>query len=355
MKLLTVLVDKGFSESECKLVESFEEYLVRAEQSKLLYFSSECGFGVMPYSTRWSVGYRKNMMGKMYGVGEYLRRCSKGGVVTLLTLTGYQGGKLSREVMGGVVSREELFERLKRGWKLLSDLIRKECPGLEYVWVYESHRSGYPHMHVALFGYVPGDMQERLKSLWSDKYGVGSWDHGLDFRVKNVNESIRSIRDYLMKYVMKGIGGDGRSNWSAEEWVYHSLAWKHRHRYVGMSRSISRYCTARRLRYRFGKDLAEKCGCYVSLPELPVDKSGLVFAMNQFRGPPPVDDSERWSCVFVCGRFGDVSLIRRTGVIGLKKVEWVNDTVGELVGYADTFLRGSGNGFSWVLGQQTLL
>ena len=63
------------------------------------------------------------MIAKMYGVEEYLKKCSRGGVVTLLTLTGYQGGGMSREVKGTVVSRGELYGEMKRGWRLLSNLL----------------------------------------------------------------------------------------------------------------------------------------------------------------------------------------------------------------------------------------
>jgi hypothetical protein len=145
----------------------------------------------------------------MYGVEEYLKKCSRGGVVTLLTLTGYQGGELSRDVKGRVVSRLELFAEMRRGWELLSSLIRKVrkvSSGLEYVWVMEPHKSGYPHMHVALFGYVSKELQERLSRLWSEKYQIGSAEHGIDFSVKSVKESIQSVRNYLMKYITKGIG-----------------------------------------------------------------------------------------------------------------------------------------------------
>jgi hypothetical protein len=250
--------------------------------------------------------------------------------VTLLTLTGYQGGNVSREVKGKVVSRGELYAELKRGWRWLSDGIGKMIPGMEYVWVMEPHKSGYPHMHVALFGYVSKALQERLSRLWSEKYEVGSVEHGLDFSVKSVKESIQSVRNYLMKYITKGIGGEGKRKWTAEEWVYHALAWKHHHRYIGMSRSMSGYCTARKLRYRYGRRLSELCGKYVSLPELPTDKEGGVTAIAGYRnrpdeGPPPLDG--KWSCTFVHDR-GIVTLIRRTGEIPADEVKWINGTVG---------------------------
>jgi hypothetical protein len=205
----------------------------------------------------------------------------------------------------------------------------------------EPHKSGYPHMHVALFGYVSKDLQGRLSRLWSGKYEVGSVEHGLDFSVKSVKESIQSVRNYLMKYITKGMGGDGKKKWTVEEWVYHALAWKHHYRYIGMSRSISRYCMARKLRYWYGRRLSEQCGKYVGLPELPMDKDGLVSAIAGYRywpgeGPPSLDG--KWSCAFVHDR-GTVSLIRWGGDISADTVKWVNEALGKIVGYSDCFLR----------------
>lgn len=331
--------NKDFSATERALVREFDGYLSSVERGEIDVFTSE-GLYRIPYKTRWSPEYRKSMIGKMYGVEEYLKKSSRSGVVTLLTLTGYQGGELSRDVKGRVVSRLELFAEMRRGWELLSSLIRRVSKGLEYVWVMEPHKSGYPHMHVAIFGYVPKELQDRLCWLWSEKYQIGSAEHGIDFSVKSVKESIQSVRNYLMKYITKGIGGEGKRTWSAEEWVYHALARKYHHRYIGMSMSISRYCTARRLRYRYGRRLSERCGEYVGLPELPMDKEGLLTAISEYRycpgeGPPK---EGRWSCAFVNDR-GTVSFVRRSGNIPVEDVDWVNGTLGKWVGYEDTFLR----------------
>jgi hypothetical protein len=350
--------NKDVDSRERKLVCAFDGYLSSVEGREILSFTSG-GVYRLPYKTRWTRTYKRGMIARMYGVEEYLRKSSRGGVVTLLTLTGYQGGDLSRGVKGRVVSREDLFEEMKRGWRLVSNLLVKVSPGLEYVWVMEPHRSGYPHMHVAIFGYVSKELQERLSRLWSEKYEVGSREHGIDFSVKSVKESIQSVRNYLMKYITKGIGGEGRRKWTVEEWVYHAIAWKNRHRYIGMSRSISRYCTARKLRYRYSRYLSGRVGERVELPELPMGKDGLIKAIAEYRylpgeGPPLSDEphtflnargvvsvvrrvGEKWSCTFVHDR-GTVSLIRRSVEMPDAFVEWVNESLGLLLGYSDRFL-----------------
>ena len=305
------------SPSEKTLVKQFQGYLNSIEDKRILVASNANNIAWadgawdyydMPYTTRWSPRYKKKMIAKMYAVEEYYKQSGKS-VVTLLTLTGYQDGTTSINAIGKTNTREELFGNsqkkhgLKGGWRLLSNLIAKVCPDLDKIWVIEPHKSGYPHLHVAILGYIHKDMQDRLTRLWSEKYQVGSAEHGIDFSVKSIKESIQSIRNYLMKYIMKGIGGEGIEKWTAEEWVYHAIAWKHQHRYIGMSRSISRYCTAHKLRYGYRKYIRNlTLNEYdPGLPNIPVDKIGLIETIQRFQwrnpdeSPPP---DKRWFCSF---------------------------------------------------------
>ena len=305
------------SPSEQTLVKRFQGYLniidgkrilVASNANNIAWANGAWDYYDMPYTTRWSPAYKKKMIAKMYAVEEYYKRSGKS-VVTLLTLTGYQDGTASTNTLGKTNTREELFgdsqkkHGLKGGWRLLSNRIAKVCPNLDKIWVIEPHKSGYPHLHVAILGYIPKDIQKRLTRLWSEKYQIGSTKHGIDFSVKSIKESIQSIRNYLMKYIMKGIGGEGMETWTAEEWVYHAIAWKHHHRYFGMSRSISRYCTAHKLRYRYRKYIRNlTLNEYdPGLPNIPVDKIRLIETIKRFKWRNP-DDSppkdKRWFCSF---------------------------------------------------------
>jgi hypothetical protein len=101
-----------------------------------------------------------------------------------------------------------------------------------------------------------------------------------------------------MKYISKGIGANGTSSWSPEEWIYHAIAWKNHHRYIGMSHIISRYCTAYKLRYKFRKYIKELSGTDIGLLGIPLDKQGIINAIKTFKQkaphdePPPIE--ERW-------------------------------------------------------------
>jgi len=340
----------SLSERERKLVKKFSGYLNGIENTRIIAVSNYNYFD-MPYTTRWSPEYKRKMIAKMYAVEEYCKRSGKS-VVTLLTLTGYQGGEASINAKGKITTREELFgdsqvkSGLKGGWRLLSNLIAKICPNLEYIWVMEPHKSGYPHMHVAVLGYIPKEMQERLTRLWSEKYHIGSAEHGIDFSVKNVNESIQSIRNYLMKYISKGIGADGSKTWSPEEWIYHAIAWKHHHRYIGMSRSISRYCTAHKLRYKFRKYIKELSGTDIGLLGIPLDKQGIINTIKQFKqkapqdSPPPPD--ERWHCIFFANK-GTITLSRKSStfntIVSTATATWINHRISITAGYTDNFIH----------------
>ena len=347
------------SPSEQTLVKRFQGYLNIIDGKRILVASNvnnitwEQGawdYYDMPYTTRWSPSYKKKMIAKMYAVEEYCKK-SKKSVVTLLTLTGYQGGEASIDAKGKITTRKDLFNNLTHGWRLLSNLIAKICPSLEYIWVMEPHKSGYPHLHVAMFGYIPKDMQERLTRLWSEKYQVGSAKHGIDFSVKNVNESIQSIRNYLMKYISKGIGAGGNKTWSPEEWIYHAIAWKHHHRYISMSRSISRYCTAHKLRYKFRKYIKELAGTDIGLPYIPLDKQGIINTIKQFKRkqdtPPPPE--ERWYCSFIYNGLA-ISLIRKSqdAEPNIDTVNWINNMMSRITGYSNSFIRT--NKPQWILG-----
>jgi hypothetical protein len=227
----------------------------------------------------------------------------------------------------------------------------------------EPHKSGYPHIHVAILGYIPKDMQDRLARLWSEKYQVGSAEHGIDFSVKSVKESVQSIRNYLMKYISKGIGAGGSKTWTPAEWIYHTIAWKHQHRYIGMSRIISRYCTAHKLRFKFRKYMTELCSYDIGLIKIPIDKQGIIDAIKQFqwRNPhestPPPD--KRWFCSFsfdstsgtvtpirksptfnsVIGAF-DATAANRKPVIRLLIDQQINNTITEQTAhYIDQFIH----------------
>lgn len=187
------------------------------------------------YIHRWTTAYRKKLLAKLYLLDEYIER---GGIdgITMMTLTTYQGsrsayndGSFSESVKGHRLTIEESFQLLRESWDKLSKMIRHVLPGVSYIWIMEPHKTGYPHLHVVLFSDVSIGIQERLKTLWSEKYRAGSYDRGADFEVRRPEDSIQSIRNYLMKYIAKGFVSTnskyGNTVWSPGEMVFNAVVW----------------------------------------------------------------------------------------------------------------------------------
>lgn len=196
----------------------------------------------MDYVHRWTPIYRKAVLSKFYQLEAWLKENPR--PVTMMTLTGYQAGAYSRSVKGRDLTVEETFQMLNESWKKLSMILRKEIPDLTYVWIIEPHESGYPHYHVVLFHALSEGQQERIKRLWADTYQAGSLEHGVDFSVRSPGESVKSMRNYLMKYVAKGFVSVGsryepEKDWTPAQLVFNAVVWSNGYRLFGCSRDLS--------------------------------------------------------------------------------------------------------------------
>jgi hypothetical protein len=133
---------------------------------------------------------------------------------------------------------------LKEGWDKLSKILRKYIPDLTYIWVIEPHASGYPHFHVIVFAEISEPLQEKIKHLWSEKYEVGSKEHGVDFTTRTPNEDIDSLRNYLMKYIAKGFvitnTHFSETFWTKEQLVFNALIWTKGYRTFQPSRRLQK-------------------------------------------------------------------------------------------------------------------
>jgi len=192
---------------------------------------------------RWTVGYRKKLLAKLYLLDEYIRENPSS--ITLMTLTVYQDGDYSEQMTGEKLTIPHSFNLLKKAWKKLSMVIRKVLPDNEYIWIVEPHKSGYPHLHVVLFSDVPLGIQEKIKMLWSEKYQAGSFENGVDFEIRRPDQAIESLRNYLMKYIAKGfISTESRygiEGWTASELVFNSCVWDGGYRTFQPSRGLQKY------------------------------------------------------------------------------------------------------------------
>jgi len=109
----------------------------------------------------------------------------------------------------------------------------------------EPQKRGYPHHHLVLFTDIDDRTQEIIKNLWAKKYKAGSFKNGANFTISKPEHGIKSIRNYLMKYVVKGFLSTGSKfgegdTWSAGELVFNALVWKYQWRLFGASRNLTK-------------------------------------------------------------------------------------------------------------------
>ena len=200
---------------------------------------SELTWNEIDYVHRWTTIYRRKLISKLYQLEEWYQ--DNPSPLTLASLTTYHG--IDRRGRAGQydISIEKSFEMLYGGWEKLRHAI-KHTSKSPYLRITEPHETGYPHFHVILFEDLTIGQQNKLKTLWSKNYGVGDFDHGLDFETRNQEAEIRGIKNYVMKYIAKGFISTGTKYyeipWTAPELVYNALIWKNQYRTFQPSRDI---------------------------------------------------------------------------------------------------------------------
>jgi hypothetical protein len=202
-----------------------------------------------PYVHRWTEIYRRGILAKFYQLEAYLG--SNVSDVVIITLTTSSHNK----------RYEEVLSELKENRKKLLDVLRWKYGTHDYFWFFEYHKSGFSHIHIAYFYNISLTEQIWLKHLWSDKYGSGSFENGLNFRLPEAASDgsapkgiIGSLRKYLTKYVSKGLhpGPDSENHevsicgmkvpldMSPAELLFNALLKKTKTRLWGCSRHFSR-------------------------------------------------------------------------------------------------------------------
>lgn len=197
---------------------------------------------IVSYVHRWTLIYQKSILAKFYKLDEWMK--DNPGVVSMFTLTTYQGsesrfndGSYSEKIKGHRLSISECFDLLKKSRTKLLDTIRNKYPGINYVWILEPHKTGFPHCHLVIFKEFSETEQNAIKALWSCKYQAGSKDRGIEITSKNSDESILSIRNYLMKYMSKQFGTG--EPWTKVELLFNAMVWNTHTRMWGASKDLT--------------------------------------------------------------------------------------------------------------------
>jgi hypothetical protein len=142
---------------------------------------------------------------------------------TLITLTGFQ------ENSG--LSWYDTLDNITEARRKVLKALRKYFGKIDYFWVIEPHtenNTGYPHIHLAVFTIVDNDMkdsfgegmEDKLRRLYSEEWGVGSHTYGLDFSPMKGENEIVNLKNYLMKYISKGYVSE--EGWGDGELIFNA-------------------------------------------------------------------------------------------------------------------------------------
>lgn len=182
-----------------RVMEDFDQFLVDHANS---YIQLEGSFLVdgsraskrIPLIYSCDQQYQNQQMAKLYRLNDWYNSLPPNRrVITMMTLTTYQ-----REFK----SYFEQYDFLRDSWLKLKDVMKKELGDFDYLVIAEPHKSGFAHYHILLFKWIANSRAKRYQCLWYEKYVAGSKSRGVNFKV-DMSGSIRSLKNYLMKYMAK--------------------------------------------------------------------------------------------------------------------------------------------------------
>ena len=199
-------------ETVADAIDCFNAYLDAKENANLILEDLESGdVCVLPYNHRWTAEYRKMLYAKLKAAERGLTEIYGAGPTpaTLFTLTAHQTDERGQPRPPGRV-----LDDLMDGWDKFRYALDRATGAArtEYIKVVEPHKSGYPHLHVAVFGVANPSLQDKVQDLWVEKYGVGGADaHKEAVEVaRGRTAQLSNPAQYLMKYLSEtAVRADG--------------------------------------------------------------------------------------------------------------------------------------------------
>ena len=233
------------------MTEAFNDYLDAKEDAVLVlegenHKTGERGAMVMPHVHRWKEQYRKKTYAKLKAAERHIKevwgdQCP----TTLLTLTAPH-----KDEFGEYRSPKAVLEDISEGWDKARRVIRRETEGVktEYLAVWEPHASGYPHLHVIVFGIASPSLGDKVTDMWTTKYVENASEKAQHVSIKNGRSAqIENPAAYVMKYLSKTLVRDSEGTETAKEAmpnisgleVFSALLWMTGKRHYSMSQGLS--------------------------------------------------------------------------------------------------------------------
>ena len=227
--------------------DAFEDYL-EAKENQVLVFEdqNEGDMLVLPHEHRWSATYRRRTYARLKAAERYVTDKWDGDVpTTLLTLTAPHN-----DTDGEPRAFEAVLSDLKDGWDKARRVIDRETEGVdtEYLAVYEPHGSGYPHLHVVLFGVARPSIGRKVQRYWVDRYVEGASADAQDCEVsRGRGVDLSEPASYVMKYLSKSLARDSEAADTALEAMptvhgyveFSALMWATGNRTYSMSQGLT--------------------------------------------------------------------------------------------------------------------
>ena len=227
--------------------DAFEDYLAAKENQVLIFEDQNEGDHlVLPHEHRWSSTYRRRTYARLKAAERFVvRKWGETVPTTLLTLTAPHN-----TASGEPRAFEAVLSDLKDGWDKARRVIDRETDGIdtEYLAIYEPHGSGYPHLHVVLFGVAQPSIGRKVQEYWVDRYVEGASANAQDCEVsRGRGADLSEPASYVMKYLSKSLARDGEAEQTALEAMptvhgyveFSALMWATGNRTYSMSQGLT--------------------------------------------------------------------------------------------------------------------
>ena len=228
-------------------VEAHGDYLAEKENQMLVMEDNEQGdLLVVPHTHRWDPQYRRRTYARLKAAERFVEaKYGQPVPSTMLTLTAPH-----KDESGNYRPFEAVLRDLKEGWSKARHVIKRETEGVdtEYLAVYEPHGTGYPHLHVLVFGVARPSLGEKVADYWTERYVEGASREAQNVTVKRGRSAqLENPAAYLMKYLSKTLARDQGEEPTALESIpsvagyrgFSALMWATEKRTYSMSEGLT--------------------------------------------------------------------------------------------------------------------
>ena len=201
------------------VVEQFKKWLEQRELMTISIHGKNKATGQNVTFTksnmnRWTLAYFKKRLARLYKLREWFDN-QQFNEVSMVTLTVPHNENVWGKRVNHGHNIWQAWENLKQGWNRIRDcsVLRDK----EFVIIYEPHKSGYPHIHLMVFGSFVDSEVRHLKELWSDMTGANIED-GVKI---SPGIGVQYLIAYLIKYM---------SNTRSSQFFFRTIPISFRHR-----------------------------------------------------------------------------------------------------------------------------